>query len=94
MGLFPRLELTPGVSDEIGYGAGADPVLAETGEDNELEITPVLKGIVGMTAELEWIGIVATPVLMGLDVAPVPDISDVDTGTVPAGELGIEVELA
>ena len=63
------------------------------GTISELE-TPVLSGTVGTSTELERIGVVATLVLrFGRDVAPVPAISEVDTGTVLAGEPGIEVEL-
>ena len=80
MGLLPTVEL-------IGYGAEPDSVLAGTGSDAEPEI-PVLRGTVGE------MGVVAPPVLIiGSDVAPVPDSSEVDTGAVLVGELGIEVEL-
>lgn len=86
MGLLPTVEL-------IGYGAEPDSVLAGTGSDAEPE-TPVLRGMVGTTNELEETGVVAPPVLIiGSDVAPVPDNSEVDPGAVLVGELGIEVEL-
>ena len=83
MGLLPRLEL-------MGYGA--DSVLAGIEAMPETE-TPVLRGTVGTTAELDTMGVVATPVLRmaELDVAPllVPETSDVDAGTVLAAEVGI-----
>ena len=85
IGLLPTVEL-------IGYGAEPDSVLAGTGSDAEPE-TPVLRGTVGTTNELE-IGVVSPPVLMiGSDAAPVPESSEVDTGAVLVGELRIEVEL-
>ena len=81
MGLLPTVEL-------IGYGAELDSVLAGTGSDAEPE-TPVLRGTVGT-----MIGVVAPPVLViGSDVAPVPDSSEVDRGAVLVAELRIEVEL-
>ena len=79
IGLLPTVEL-------IGYGAEPESVLAGTGSDAEPE-TPVLRGT-------EKTGVVAPPVLIiGSDVAPVPDSSEVDTGAVVVGELRIEVEL-
>ena len=79
IGLLPTVEL-------MGYGAEPVSVLAETGSDAEPEM-PVLRGTVGM-------GVVAPPVLIiGSDVAPVPDSSEVDTGAVLVGELRIKVEL-
>lgn len=80
MGLLPRLELTPGISDVIGYGT--DSVLAGIGADSEPEETPVLRGIV------------ATPVLRmtELDVAGIAPLL-VPEAAVSVGELRTEVVL-
>ena len=90
-GLLARLDL-------MGYGAESVPAGIEAVPETE---TPVLRGAVGSTTELDTMGVVATPVLRmtEFDVAEfvpllVPEISDVDVGTIVAGEVGIDVVLA